>query len=390
VRTTFPQFKFFWSNAAVTVPTVNVMDRFTTGYQDASRDQLINAHLDQYGVVVITDVFSLAEAHAHRDNILDALGKICPEFAANPGRSTLPAGPRPGLVQSLVNIKPVDDLRNDPRLPPLWQAGYKPERQRQGFVQSRDGINVWPPPCAGEQPTEKPWPHVDQTISHNIRECVQGQIVLNASTAAFRCTPGSHKGYEAVSRLTIDDQGKSRSELKNWNIFRDKANAVRDMLVGTNVIALEDWQIKIIAPPGSVILWLSTTIHSGSLHSGDVCDVSIDALYFNWRCVVYMCLRPRSEVTKSHLARLSKCDAENRLTNHWGSRMFPTSFWHSMPPNAPESISKYQTNPALVYADFPALVPTTKATNARITPPLKRQRTLDFSSTTNHSNTKCV
>ena len=48
--------------------------------------------------------------------------------------------------------------------------------------------------------------------------------------------------------------------------------------------------------------------------------------WVDWRFVVYTCYRPQKDLEKKrkrHAERLQKCFEETRVTNHWGTRLFP-------------------------------------------------------------------
>tara|TARA_R110002050_G_scaffold98545_3_gene204781 strand:- start:239 stop:568 length:330 start_codon:yes stop_codon:yes gene_type:complete len=52
---------------------------------------------------------------------------------------------------------------------------------------------------------------------------------------------------------------------------------------------------------------------------------SDESVWRDWRFVVYVCHRPKSEVKnrKLHAKRLKQCLDDCRVTNHWGEKMFP-------------------------------------------------------------------
>lgn len=159
---------------------------------------------------------------------------------------------------------------------------------------------------------------MDQTFrEHESPEelCVQGQVVLNDSSACFRCSPRSHKIFDSV----LDMHGIDKGEKGNWCKFNSSSYPALKEAVEE---AEGQWQIPIRTKAGSVILWFSSTIHSVMHQSEDVEHDEADPLS-DLRAVVYICYRPKFEVPKTHIARLQRCFAENRLTNHWGSRMFP-------------------------------------------------------------------
>merc|ERR1711977_419915 len=62
------------------------------------------------------------------------------------------------------------------------------------------------------------------------------------------------------------------------------------------------WQIPIVVPKGCMILWLSSVIHSAKL-ADPVEEFEIDKnnKWQHWRGVVYVCQRPKAEVSMEHI-----------------------------------------------------------------------------------------
>lgn len=191
------------------------------------------------------------------------------------------------------------------------------------FVTSIDAVNLHPPigPYSAKlgegDIDEKDWAHLDQTFrdcEKPSERCVQGQVVLNDSSACFRCSPGSHRIFGDI----LDMHGIDKGEKGNWCKFDSSSYPIIKSAIEE---AGGQWQMPIRTKAGSVILWFSSTIHSAMHQSEDVELDEADPLS-DWRAVVYVCYRPKYEVDAAHFTRLQRCFAENRLTNHWGSRMF--------------------------------------------------------------------
>jgi hypothetical protein len=104
------------------------------------------------------------------------------------------------------------------------------------------------------------------------------------------------------------------------------------------------WQVPVHAAPGSMILWLSSTIHSAKLQ--DPGDRSI-------RCVVYTCYRPKDTCALSHWKRLRACLRDNRATNHWGTRMFGKGTRFPLPDDTRAELRRMVADPASVYEVLP-------------------------------------
>lgn len=99
----------------------------------------------------------------------------------------------------------------------------------------------------------------------------------------------------------------------------------------------ENHLIPVVAKKGSVIIWTSSTIHCARLQSKPIGP----------RCVVYICYHINNELRKQDLLRSQKLYEENRVSNHWITRMFPKTFMHI--PNYDERMLSIIKNPLEVY-----------------------------------------
>jgi len=208
------------------------------------------------------------------------------------------------------------------------------------------------PPCGA--PFHSPardWAHTDQTIRGEPFRCVQGQVVLTNTSACFRCSPRSH----LLADQLLDVAGKSTEDRSNWCLFRKgQCATVQGLVEGAG----GQYQIPVRVPKGTLLLWLSTTVHSAQLQLKGA-PVDPADRWSEWRGVVYVCYRPREDVDVRHCMRLQTCHRENRVSNHWGEVVFPTSRPGSRRGGGPAAkdaaISRYLENPSLVYTDHPEL-----------------------------------
>lgn len=270
------------------------------------------AALKESGAVVITDVFPATLAEMWKQTIIGNFQELFPWLTDDPETWKTPnTGPqaRRGLYQSLVcNLPIVWAIRTHEKIRQIFfavYAGLRPSKFYDEFFTSIDGVNLCPPSSTSSYDPEKPpkdWAHLDQTSElNNPFKCVQGQVVLSDSSAGFVCSPGSHR----LIRKILELAGVSESP-DNWAKFDQTLYPTLKALVEE---AGGQWQIPVQAGAGDVILWLSSTVHSAKIQDkGDE----------TWRCVIYVCLRPKEECGgKSHAKRLRKCLEENRVTNHW-------------------------------------------------------------------------
>lgn len=308
------------------------MEEFYVREFDAER---VNALLDQWGVCVITHHFARAQAHAWKDGVRRWLcahsdGRLRPNKAVWKDER-LPYGPRSGMFQSLVSNAPAMwEIRE--ALHPLFTALHGNEQ----LLTSLDGASVYPVEERAAAPDD--WAHIDQTVP-GLR-CVQGQVVLSDSLAAFRCTPTSHARHEEVLQLCglsleVPDRG-------NWLKFNKKTLPPVQALFDRGM-----WQMPVHAPAGAVILWRSSTIHSATpcmepraaiaplvaqwqeearAEGGGGRQSKFGARakspWDGWRCVVYVTERPAAEFSYAQVERLAQAARTGHMTNHWGTKIF--------------------------------------------------------------------
>jgi len=277
--------------------------------------------LKEYGVCVIPNVFSNSECNSLMTDILSNLEAISDNQVdrTKPEQWTadkLPPQIRFGMYHNLLtNLKPVWDVRRDPRMKTIFKSVYSKLKGTDidEFICSMDGVNVQPN-ISRKSTGEKDWPHCDQTERADIFKCVQGQVVLTNTNASFRATPKSHNHF-----VDLMDIAKVPDSSRNFMKFTDEQlDEIQEKIVVPNNLS---WQVPIKAQKGSVILWLSTTVHSGM--SSEIKETPTqDDPFKGWRGVVYVCYRPKSEFNQDELNVLDDCLQTNGGTNHWSTKVF--------------------------------------------------------------------
>jgi hypothetical protein len=322
----------------------------------------IHQHLSREGVVVLEDVFSKSECTKLCNGIADHLVTLCPRL--NPKDlstwlpSNLPGGPSGSLYHSLVgNFPTVWRIREDPRMHQIFSAAYSGLRGYNvtDFYTSIDGINVRPRIGPFQTPNDKDWAHLDQTVRNNTNWCVQGQVVLSDTTACLRASPRSHLIYDEL----LDIAGADPNDNSNWCHFSDKA--LPTVMKRVSEVGGQ-WQVPVRTGRGSVILWLSSVVHSsmGQLEEPTPWAEKDDP-WADWRYVAYVCFRPKQECDAGHPQRLKECLQENKVSSHSGTKIFPPpavtgSFKYE------ENLNQYMTDPLKMYNVMPL----------EITPEMKR------------------
>ena len=354
---------------------------FTIDYEEAMTDTARFCQLLQdFGVVVVENVLPTERCDSVMNGIVSSFEQlgtgITREKAETWTDFYTPPQTRPGMFQALMSHLPeVWSVRVEPRISTLFRILY--EHFRQGevgpLIPSIDGINIRPNALLNQKIRNKDWPHLDQTerkivpylddaecpddtgAEDDSRDlplkedatfrCIQGQMVLTQTTAAFRCSPKSHLVHSDLLDIVVDQGGATEG---NWCKFNTKDLTLMARLQAKVEAIGGVWQIPVPVKKGSFIFWLSTTVHSAK---------PIDHVektehpFHGWRGVVYVSYRPRSEYTKAQLQKIRRYILENRVMNHWNSKVFsktPGGRYQSLIPRH-EEMKKLIADPTLVF-----------------------------------------
>ena len=276
------------------------------------------------GVAVINNVFTDIECDTYMDGIVNNFIRLGTGLKKDDIKTwtdyNLPPQTRPGLYQSLMtNLQQIWDIRSHQNIKSIFKILYYKLRNKEidEFIVSGDGINIKPNMGPLHNPQKsKDWPHLDQTIRKDTYKCIQGQAVLTNTTASFVASPKSHLLYEEIlDKLGIDSNDKS-----NWaKIKPENIEEIKTIILAKKG---SKWQIPILSKKGSFIVWASSLVHSAKLQD-KIEPISHGDIYLGWRCVVYVCYRPKEEFTLKEIEKRKQVFETNRVTNHWGTKIFP-------------------------------------------------------------------
>ena len=300
-----------------------VEENLSVPLSDPNFDKKLCKIYRKHGVAVITGVYTSEFCDDCMDDIVTYFEGMGTGVDRNDLKKTwirenLPPQTRPGMFQTLVgHFQSVWNIRGHKNTRKIFTSIYSDLEGKQidDFIVSYDGMSIIPNEVGPYNNTKnKDWAHIDQTIRGKPFLCVQGQAVLTDTTAAFRCTPGScHLLDDVLDLNDIDPKNKN-----NWCKFGEKEKEVQELCEEKGL----DWQRPIYAPKGSFIIWASSTIHSAKFAEKKEEKNKHDP-WKGWRGVVYVCYRPRKQIKEFVLKKRKKHVENNRMTSHWGEKLFP-------------------------------------------------------------------
>jgi hypothetical protein len=312
--------------------------------------KLINL-IKEFGVVVIKNVLSEDESSEHMNNIVTELETVS-SFKRSDIKTwkpeNLPQQVRSGMFHELIcNTPTINKLRFDSRIIKIFTSYYSHMKDYSyddiDMIVSNDGLNIKP----GNVPPYddgSDWAHLDQTGAiEDPYKCIQGQMVLSNTSASFRASPKSHllfKEFVADSNTPTKVAGFLKFKPEMYFKMQKDLEAIGG-----------SWQIKIPANKGDFIIWTSSTVHSATYQSKPEKPTKLDQ-WNGWRCVVFVCYRPRDEFTDVELRKKYTSYTQNRVTNHWGTTVFPSGFGRFNARNKNKYTTKVRTfieDPSAVY-----------------------------------------
>ena len=175
------------------------------------------------------------------------------------------------------------------------------------LIVSFDGVSIY----ILDKPNRESnsWFHVDQSYTRNEFECIQSWINgydTNEGDATLIILEGSNN-YHKDFREEFDINDK-----KDWFKLQNKEQYEFYINKGCSEKAIK-------CPKGYGVFWDSRTLHYGNPVQKSATD------NFNYRCVVYICMTPRSLAKTKDLEKRKKHFNELRMTSHWPHKpkLFP-------------------------------------------------------------------
>lgn len=279
------------------------MEKYTT---DATN---LKKTLQKYGVAVIPKVLNKKEIKDMQKGMWLTLAELTKNLD-KPIKKSKPDSYRTlrelyplhsMLIQhwSIGHAKFIWDLRENKKVvnpfAKLWDV--KP----MDLLTSFDGASFHMPPEVTKIGwyRHNDWLHTDQSYCRNDFECVQSWITafdVNKGDATLTCLEGSHQYHKDFAKeFSITDKS-------DWYKLNSDEQAQFYENKGCK-------RINITCPAGSMVFWDSRTIHCGQ-------EALKEREKPNFRCVVYICMTPRTRATELMLKKKKLALENMRTTTH--------------------------------------------------------------------------
>ena len=195
------------------------------------------------------------------------------------------------------------DVRQNPKVIKAFKDIWKTD----DLITSFDGASIY----ILDKPTResKSWFHVDQSYTRNGFECIQSWVNAydtNEGDATLVILENSNKYHSDFQKeFNITDKA-------DWFKLQNKEQYEFYINKGCREVAIK-------CPSGYGVFWDSRTLHYGNPVQKNAKDD------YNYRCVVYICMTPRSLAKPKDLEKRKKHFENLRMTSHWPHKpkLFP-------------------------------------------------------------------
>jgi len=269
-------------------------------------------HLREHGWAVVPRVLEPAQVSDYASRFWDWMESFGSGIKRTDRITWKPANWPPsirGLLQHyrIGHAKFVWDLRSEAAVLDVFAQLWSTH----DLLVSFDGACLATPVHARISRDKDSWAHIDQGPAKAGRyECVQGLMTLSEAgpdLGGLVVYSGSHKLHKAffeahpayAKKIGRSDWAKLEDVHREW-YFRNGVTEVQPT-----------------APPGSIILWDSRTVHWAARPSRE---------QQHCRMAVYLCYVPRAKASKAAIEKKRKAFLDRRMTSHWPANpiLFPT------------------------------------------------------------------
>ena len=293
----------------------------------------IDTMLETYGVAIIPEVLNNDECDRLFEGVFDSL-EFLTKNTENPivknnsetwknFKTLFPLHSMLVQYWNIGNTQCIWDVRQNPKVVDIFSKIY--HEPHEDLLVSYDAVSFHFPPEVVKFGWNRnnTWYHTDQSFTCNKRECIQGWVTakdVNIGDATLAFLEGSHlfHGLLAKQFQKTDKSDWCKLTEEEFMFYKEQHCTEK----------------KIFCPKGSLVLWDSRTIHCGS-------EAHKEREIPNFRCVVYVCYKPRSMCTPANLKKKQKAFNDKRMTTHdpCKVRLFgkqPRTYGNPLPTNISE------------------------------------------------------
>jgi hypothetical protein len=268
--------------------------------------------LAEYGVCVIPDIMSKYECIARRQCIWNDIKYVTQNRFniddSNTWKSFYDLYPIHSMLLhhfGVGHFQQVWEIRQNELIGDIFADIWNTNKNN--LYSSFDGISIALPPEQTNKGWYKgnDWVHTDQGPRKKSFACIQGMINLypvNTGDATLMVLEKSHLYHNEF----FEDNDKNF--WNDWYLLRDNQEQY--------FIDRGCQRFCVSAPIGSLILWDSRTYHQGI-------EAFAGRNKKNFRMAIYVCLMPKNTYPQKMINKRKKLLKNTRLTNHWGTNLFP-------------------------------------------------------------------
>ena len=285
--------------------------------------------LKEYGVCVIPNIFTNDECIKLQNDIWNDINYIQQNRFNINDQSTwkyfydfLPLHAMLIQHHSIAHLQSIWNIRQNELIGDIFAKLWN--LTKEDLYTSFDGISLSLPPEITKKGwfLNNEWLHTDQGI--NKMNCIcdsfnhNNDCIINTQYYCIQGLVNLYDVNDGDSTLCILEKShKYHESFLNHKKHQDKEDWIK--------ISPDDKQyfldrgcekICVKAKKGSLILWDSRVFHQGM-------EVSKYRQNMNYRMAVYICLLPKNRLTNKDKERRKKAFNELRVTNHYGTKLFP-------------------------------------------------------------------
>lgn len=307
-------------------------------------------HLVEHGWVTVPDVLSDIQCSRALAGIADHMWQWDKDLvASNPSHwkpPNLPAGTRHGINRTAAHLQVLWDVRQNMSVvqtfADYWNLATGPAGWKD-MVSSMDAFGFYLASSRKEGESDGYWAHTDHGLQEDAEPlggmCLQGLVNLvdctgptDGGLVVWDRSHRAHRQFMMERKAEAENPDAVRKLRQNWYKLKDTAFTDEIEIDGRGYLSPGDplcgsdlpvpmAGLRVGVPAGSMVLWYSKTFHQNKAPDRGGRD----------RAVVYVCMAPKSYLTKKDRRNRVSAWVQARMTSHWPAgnqvKMFPSVPW---------------------------------------------------------------